>query len=80
MNAPQVWMAIAIIVLAGIALFSIRNRKNPKGGKISPLAAVAFAFVVAGIVFGENRGLGYGLMGTGVILSLIDMYRKNKKR
>jgi hypothetical protein len=58
-----------IVVLAVIAvlLFVMRGR----GGRISPLAGVALAFITAGIVFGENRPVGYGLMGTGVILAVV---------
>jgi hypothetical protein len=58
-----------IVVLAVIAvlLFVMRGRS----GRISPLADVARAFITAGVVFGENRPVGYGLMGTGAILAVV---------
>lgn len=43
---------------------------------MTPLASSAFTFVFAGILFGENRLIGYSLMGVGIILALIDMVNK----
>ncbi|MFH1522045.1 MAG: hypothetical protein ABIF18_03730 [archaeon] len=47
-------------------------RKDKKKERFSPLAGIAFAFVVAGIAFGENRLVGYSLMGIGIILAIIN--------
>jgi hypothetical protein len=43
---------------------------------------VAFAFILAGILFSANRLVGYGLMGVGVVLAVIDIIRmaRNKKQ
>lgn len=78
MSSSQIYVAVVIVVLAVLAvlLFVMRGR----GGRISPLAAVAFAFITAGIVFGENRAVGYGLMGTGVILAVIDIRKSRNPR
>lgn len=43
------------------------------------MASIAFGFVVAGIIFAENRLIGYGLLGIGVILAVVDIYLKTKK-
>jgi hypothetical protein len=44
------------------------------------LASLAFGFVVAGIVFGnDNRLIGYGLMGIGVLLAVLDIFRNRNK-
>jgi hypothetical protein len=68
MDTSQVSIIISIVVLAIIAfLLYITNRKELKWG-ISKRAALAFAFIIAGIIFGENRLVGYGLIGVGVIL------------
>jgi hypothetical protein len=37
-------------------------------------------FVLAGILFGENRLVGYALLGIGVILAVIDIVRKSKSK
>jgi formate hydrogenlyase subunit 3/multisubunit Na+/H+ antiporter MnhD subunit len=72
MNAVP-YFTIAIIVLVLIAaLFLLANRKR-KTKRLSSLAGLAFAFVLAGIFFGEYRLVGYGLMGVGVLLALIDI-------
>jgi len=77
MNASQIFIAIAIVVLvvtAGLVYFAGRRKEK----RLTPLAGLAFAFVLAGIVFGQERWLGYGLLGMGVILAVADMVRKGK--
>jgi len=80
MDPSQIYIAISIIVLAVIALLVFFMNKNKKDKKLSPLAGLAFAFVLAGIVFGDDRIIGYGLMGIGVVLAVIDMILKSKKK
>lgn len=72
MNDASIYILIAIIALAGIVIISILKGKEIKK-PFSPLAAIAFAFVIAGIAFGTNRMVGYGLMSTGVIIAIIDV-------
>ncbi len=78
MNTSQVFILIAIIALAVVALVALQIRRSGTRKPLTPLTSLAFACIVAGIVFGENRFLGYGLMGLGVILSLIDMYSQSR--
>lgn len=80
MSASQIYIVIGVISLAIIAVLLIYANKHERGKKLTPLAGLAFAFVIAGILFGENRLVGYGLMGIGVILALIDIFRNLKKR
>jgi hypothetical protein len=81
MNASQGFIAIAIVSLAVIfVILLIRGKGVPKGGKLSPLAYLAFAFVVAGIIFGQNRIVGYSLIGIGVILAFIDMFKSMRQK
>ncbi|MFH1248925.1 MAG: hypothetical protein V1660_02130 [archaeon] len=81
MNYPQIYIAISIIVLAIIAFFLFfANKKKKKNEKLSPLAGIAFAFIIAGIVFGDNRVIVYGLMGIGVCIAVVDIILKAKKR
>jgi len=83
MDALQIYVAIAIIILAIMAFFIIFRARKKKKEKLTPLAALAFVFVFAGIVFGETRAVGYSLMGIGVVLAVIDIIiksKKNKKR
>jgi len=79
MDASQIYIAVSIVALAITALVAFFVRKK-KVEKITPLAALAFAFVVAGIIFGNDRLIGYGLMGIGVAFAIIDIILKSKKK
>jgi len=75
----QVYIIIVIAVLAVIAslIFFMKGKKSES--KLFPLAGLSFAFILAGIIFGENRLVGYGLMGVGIAIALVDMIKKLKK-
>ena len=45
---------------------------------LTPLAGVAFALIVAGLVFGEHPVLRYGLIGAGVALAVLDIVRRSR--
>jgi LPXTG-motif cell wall-anchored protein len=80
MVTSQVYIIIALVVLLILALliFFVRKKRQPE--KISPLVGLAFGFILAGIIFTDNRLLAYSLMGVGVALAIIDMILKSKKR
>jgi hypothetical protein len=48
--------------------------------RLTPLAGVAFAFVIAGVVFHEHVLLGYSLIGAGVALAVIDIVQRWRRR
>ena len=80
MDPSQVYILISVLVLAVVALvLFLTGRMKPKTG-LSRLAALSFAFIIAGIVFGENQLLGYSLLGIGVLLAVIDAYQKMSPR
>ena len=79
MNPTQIYIAISIVVLAIIALLVFFVNKNKKGKKLTPLASLAFGFILAGIIFGDDRLISYSLMGVGVILAIIDIIKKLRK-
>jgi hypothetical protein len=80
MNISQIYIAIAIVVLAIIALLVFFVSKNKKDKKLTPLAGLAFGFILAGIIFGDKRLIGYSLIGVGVILAIIDIFKKLKSK
>ncbi len=80
MNISQMYVAVAIVVLMVIALLVFFVRKNRKENSLTPLAGLAFGFILAGILFSDNRLIGYGLMGAGVILAVVDISNKLKKK
>jgi hypothetical protein len=78
MNPAQIYIAISIVVLAIIALFVFFVQKTKTGNKLTPLAGLAFVFIIAGLFAGDNRLIGYSLLGVGVVLAIIDIVRKMK--
>lgn len=83
MNSSQVYLEISVVVLLVIfALFFFvqKRNKDTKSYKLSPLAGLSFSFILAGIIFGEDRLIGYGLMGVGVILAVIDIVIKFREK
>ena len=79
MNTSQIYIAVSIVVLAAIALLVIFLGKSKKENRLTPLAGLAFGFILAGIIFGDNRAIGYSLLGIGVIISVIDIFIKLKE-
>jgi len=78
MTSSSIYILIGIITLAGIMAVLVLTRKKMKK-PLSPLASLAFAFIIAGLIFGENRLIGYSLMGVGVVFAIIDIIKKLKK-
>jgi hypothetical protein len=79
MNISQMYIAIAIVALAIIAFLVFFVNKDRRERRFTPLASLAFAFVVAGILFSDDRLIGYGLMGVGVLLAVVDIFRNRNK-
>ena len=76
MNFYLVSAIIALAIIGGLFFFV---NKNKSAKQLTPLAGLAFGFVLAGIIFGDNRLVGYSLFGIGVILAIIDSFNKSKK-
>jgi hypothetical protein len=80
MVASQGYILISIIVLLIIAFFVVFVKRNKKVKPLTPLAGIAFGFILAGIAFGENRIVGYSLMGIGVVFAVVDIIVKSRKK
>lgn len=76
----QFYIVISIVVLAIVALLVFFVSKGKKENRLTPLASLAFGFVLAGILFGDDRFISYGLMGVGVILAIVDMFNRSKSK
>lgn len=74
----QVYIAIFLTLLAIIASILVINRKKLKRIPLSPLSGLALLCIIAGIVFGRYQVLGYGFIGAGAMLALIDAVRKTR--
>ena len=82
MNTSLTYILISILVLAIVAVlvFIVSRNKTGKEKTLTPLAGLAFGFILAGLFASENRFVGYGLIGVGCFLAVIDMVNKLKKR
>ena len=76
MTMSQFYMAVVLVILAAVALMLVLTRKGGQQRRLSTLAALAFVFVFAGLFFGESRLLGYGLIAVGVVLAIVDIFRR----
>jgi drug/metabolite transporter (DMT)-like permease len=76
--SPTVYLILSLVVLAIVAslVYFISRKRSGIGKPLSPLAGLAFAFILAGLFFGGNQWVGYGLMGIGVVLAVIDIIMK----
>ncbi len=74
-----IYVAVAVVALAIIAVIVARTRQTPPG-RLTPLAGLAMAFVVSAILFGEDRLVGYGLIGVGVALAVLDIVQQRRRR
>ena len=80
MITAQFYIILSIVVLSIVALLVFFVSKDNKENRLTPLASLAFGFVLAGMFFGDNRFVGYGLMGIGVILAIVDIFKRSKSK
>ena len=78
MDVSQIWITVSLAVLAVVALLIFRAGKAGKQNRLTPVAGLAFGFIVAGLVFGDERWLGCSLFAVGVILAVVDMVRRSR--
>jgi len=78
----SLYIGIAIIVLAIIVVLLLVSRKKGKQlRKPSNLAIVGMVFVVFGIIFIDlGRIPSYSFFGAAVLISIIDIIRKQKNK
>jgi len=80
MIASQIYILISIIALAIIAAVLFFVRKDKKGKKLTHLASWSLMLILMGIIFGDNRLIGYSFIGIGVLLAILDMINKSKSK
>jgi hypothetical protein len=74
----QIFIVLSIVVLAAIAVLVFLVGRGRRETRLTPLASLAFGFVLAGIIFGDDRLIGYSLLGIGVILAVVDIIRRSR--
>lgn len=78
MDASQVWVVASLAVLATVALLVFRAGRAGSENRLTPLAGLALGLVMTGLVFGDDRWLGYRLFAVGVILAVVDMVKRSQ--
>jgi len=79
MTMSIAYIGVSIVVLAVVAILVFFVSKGTRENRLTPLAGLAFGFVLAGILFGDDRVVGYGLMGVGVVLAIVDIVMRWRK-
>jgi len=74
----QTMIVVAIVVLAVSALLIFFLGKRRTDNRLTRLASLAFVFIFAGAIFGDNRVLAFSLMGIGVVLAAADIYTRSQ--
>jgi len=64
------YIGISIAVFLVIVVLPVLNRR--KSRQISTLTMLGMTMVILGIIFGDDRWVGYSLIGAGVLLAIID--------
>ena len=77
-SLPYILLSIVVLLVVAMLVFIIG--KNRSQNRLTPMAGLAFGFIIAGVLFGENRLLGYGLMGIGLLVAVIDIYTRGKAK
>ncbi len=77
MTGSALYIYVALITLAAIALVVLILKTSAKNRQLSPIAGLSFVILLAGIVFGDEQWLGYGLMAVGISLAVLAITRIN---
>jgi prepilin signal peptidase PulO-like enzyme (type II secretory pathway) len=81
MSTSAVYIAIALTTLLVVAVLTLLLGRGPNATtRPTPLAAFAFSLVVMGMVFGENRVVGYSFFALGITLAVVDAVRREPPR
>jgi hypothetical protein len=67
---------VVLVILAIIFVYALKKRPQKQPSRI---AFIAMFLVIAGILFGEDPYLGYGLLGAGIVLGVVDILIGLKK-
>jgi uncharacterized membrane protein len=78
-NLGQLYIGISIAALAVVAVLLIVANRKKKQKRLSPLVGLSFGLIIAGIIFGDDRLIGYCLIAAGVVLAVADAIAKLRK-
>jgi len=76
MTLPYIVISVGSLLILGMLAYATLKSGRPT--RVTPLSGLAFACVFAGILLGEERLIGYGLIAVGVVLALVDIWHKSR--
>jgi hypothetical protein len=80
MTDTTIYIIAAVLVLIALIAIVFLLSEQRLGKQLTPLASIALVLVISGIVFGDNRAVGYGLMGAGILVAVADIVIKRGTR
>jgi hypothetical protein len=80
MDESQMYIMISIVVLSFICILALFIGRKRQSLHLSKLTTISFSVIIAGILFGENRLIGYSFIGMGLTFAFIDIFQKMRKQ
>lgn len=79
LDAYLIWGISVVAVLALIFIvFMWRNRMKRGFSEENAVQTLGISLVILGIIFGEDRLIGYSFIGAGVLLSIASLFMKKR--
>jgi uncharacterized membrane protein len=79
-SASLPYIIIALVAIVIVAVLVFMSGKNRENNRLTPLAGLAFGFILAGVLFGENLFLGYAFLLLGIVVAVIDIIMRGRQK
>ncbi|MDH5483581.1 MAG: hypothetical protein OEY22_12005 [Candidatus Bathyarchaeota archaeon] len=76
----ELWLIIAVGIIAIAVAIAFLTRKKKQAIQDDALLTLGTTLVILGIIFGDDRLVGYSFIGVGVLLSIISAIRGLRKK
>jgi hypothetical protein len=80
MSSSLPYILIALVAIVIVAVLVFLSGKNRQENRLTPLAGLAFGFILAGVLFGENLFLGYAFLLLGILVAVIDIIMRGRQK
>ena len=80
MSSSLPYILIALISIVIVAVLVFLSGKNRETNRLTPLAGLAFGFIVAGLIFGGNSIMSYAFLLLGIVVAVIDIILRGRQK
>ena len=80
MSSSLPYILIALVATVIVAVLVFLSGKNRQENRLTPLAGLAFGFIVAGLIFGGNSIMSYAFLLLGIIVAVIDIIMRGRQK